>query len=116
MEGFFSRFRFFAENSLKAAVIDVRVPAFEEHQVTGCSPLTFFRAKSMPYFFAVALKGFDIAVGDLDVGNARVLLHKLPHGLLSPMLGIGFAFLHISSNFWIAFHGLLESRARLFPL
>ena len=31
----------------------------------------------------------NIAVGDLDVGNTRILLHKLPHGLF-PMRGFAF--------------------------
>ncbi len=67
---------------LKRCGQNVRVPALEKHKVVG-SPLTFFSEKSMPYFFAVLSKALIFAIGDFDVGNARVLLHKLFQGLLS---------------------------------
>ena len=66
---------------LKRCGHNVRVPAFEKHKVTGLFALNLFQRKIYVVFLRGTLKGFDIAVGDLDVGNPRILLHKLPHGL-----------------------------------
>ena len=68
---------------------NVRVPAFEKHKVTGLFALNLFQRKIYVVLLRGTLKGFDIAVGDLDVGNTRILLHKLPHGLF-PMRGFAF--------------------------
>lgn len=55
MEGFFSWESCFAENSLKAAVItSASRPLKNTRYRGGCVLLSFFRAKSMPYFLAVA--------------------------------------------------------------
>ena len=68
---------------------NVCVPAFEKHKVAGLLALNLFQRKIYVVFLRRTLKGFNIAVGDLDVGNTRVLLHKLPHGLF-PMRGLAF--------------------------
>ena len=51
-------------------------------------------------------------VGDLDVGNAGVVLHKLPKGLFAAVqLGLvtGYSFLHLVQHL---FHGLLQHPGR----
>ena len=71
---------------LKRCDHNVRVPAFEKHKVTGLFALNLFQRKIYVVLLRGTLKGFDIAVGDLDVGNTRILLHKLPHGLFPCLL------------------------------
>ena len=44
-------------------------------------PFQPLRKRRLRVLFRRTLKGFDIAVGDLDVGNVRALLHKLAQGL-----------------------------------
>ena len=51
-------------------------------------------------------KGPDVLVGDLDVGNAGVVFHKLPERLLAvPEWGIFLVILHICQHL---LHGLLQ--------
>ena len=51
-------------------------------------------------------KGPDILIRDLDVGNAGVVLHKLPERLLAvPELGIFLVLLHVCQHL---LHGLLQ--------
>ena len=54
---------------LKRCGHNVRVPAFEKHKVTGLFALNLFQRKIYVVFLRGTLKGFDIAVGDLDVGT-----------------------------------------------
>ena len=74
---------------LKSCGQHVSVAPFEKHKVTGLFALNLFQRKIYVVLLRGTLKGFDIAVGDLDVGNTRILLHKLPHGLF-PMRGFAF--------------------------
>ena len=49
-------------------------------------------------------KSPDVLIGDLDVGNAGVVLHQLPDGLLSVVqLGLvaGHALLHLVQHFFV---------------
>ena len=87
----------------------IGVPALEEHQVTGMlAGSVLLQRKIQAVLLRRGRKGPDILIRDLDVGNAGVVLHKLPEGLLSVVqLGLvaGHSFLHLVQHF---FHGLLQ--------
>ena len=70
----------------------VGIAGFEEYQVFGrldCA--VFFDRKIHAVLAGHALKGFDIAVGNLNIGYARVLLDKLLDALLAVGNFRGFA-------------------------
>ena len=63
---------------LKGCGQHVRVPPLEENKVTGRGfRCVLFQRKVDTVLFRRTLKGFDIALGNLNVGNTRVLLHEL---------------------------------------
>ena len=63
---------------------NVGIPALEEHQVAGyIAAGVLFQREVNAVLLGGDGKGPDVLVGDLDVGNAGVVLHKLPEGLLS---------------------------------
>ncbi len=88
---------------------NVGIPALEEHQVAGyLAAGVLFQREVNAVFLGGGGKGPDVLVGDLDVGNAGVVLHQLPEGLLAVVqftLVVGHAFLHLVQHF---FHGLLQ--------
>ena len=88
---------------------NVGIPALEEHQVAGyLAAGVLFQSKVNAVLLGGGGKGPDVLVGDLDVGNAGVVLHQLPEGLLAVVqftLVVGHAFLHLVQHF---FHGLLQ--------
>ena len=88
---------------------DIGIPALEKHQVAGyLAAGVLFQSEVNTVLLGGGGKGPDILVGDLDVGNAGVVLHQLPEGLLTVVqLGLvaGHALLHLVQHF---FHGLLQ--------
>lgn len=88
---------------------DVGIPALKEHQIAGnLAAGVLFQRKINAVLLGGGGKGTDVLIGDLDVGNAGVVLHKLPEGLLAVVqLGLvaGHSFLHLVQHF---FHGLLQ--------
>ena len=88
---------------------DVGIPALKEHQIAGnLAAGVLFQRKVNAVLLGGGGKGTDVLIGDLDVGNASVVLHKLPEGLLAVVqLGLvaGHSFLHLVQHF---FHGLLQ--------
>ena len=91
---------------------DVGIPPLEEHQVAGyLAASILFQCEVNAVFLGGGGKGPDVLVGDLDVGNAGVVLHKLPESLLSMVqldLVAGHSFLHLVQHF---FHSLLQHPA-----
>ena len=88
---------------------DVGIPPLEKHQVAGyLAAGVFFQRKVNTVLLGGGGKDPDVLVGDLDVGNAGVVLHQLPEGLLSVVqLGLmaSHSFLHLVQHF---FSGLLQ--------
>ena len=88
---------------------DVGIPALKEHQIAGnLAAGVLFQRKVNAVLLGGGGKGTDVLIGDLDVGNAGVVLQKLPEGLLAVVqLGLvaGHYFLHLVQHF---FHGLLQ--------
>ena len=88
---------------------DVGIPALEEHQVAGdLAAGVLFQCEVNAVLLGGGRKGPDVLVGDLDIGNASVVLHQLPEGLLSVVqLGLvtSHSFLHLVQHL---FHGLLQ--------
>ena len=88
---------------------DVGIPALEEHQIARyLSAGVLFQREVNTVLLGGGGKDPDVLVDDLDVGNAGVVLHKLPEGLLAVVqLGLAAAhsFLHLVQYF---FHGLLQ--------
>ena len=88
---------------------NVGIPALEEHQIARyLAAGVLFQCEVNAVLLGGGRKGPDVLVGDLDVGNAGVVLHQLPEGLLAVVqLGLvaGHSFLHLVQHF---FHGLLQ--------
>lgn len=85
----------------------VGIPALEEHQVSGMlAGGVLLQSKIQAVLLRRGRKGPDILIRDLDVGNAGVVLHKLPERLLAvPKLRIFPVLLHIRQHL---LHGLLQ--------
>ena len=62
----------------------VRVPALEEHQVTGMlAGGVLLQSKIQAVLLRRGRKGLDVLVRDLDIGDAGIVLHQLPEGLFA---------------------------------
>jgi len=97
---------------LKSCGQHVSVAPFEKHKVAGRAfRRVLFQRKVDTVLFRRTLKGFDIALGNLNVGNARVLLHKLLQSLFA-LRRFVFLLLHLCKQ---RFHSLLKRLRGQFP-
>ena len=85
----------------------IGVPALEEYQVPGMfAGGVLLQSKIQTVLLRRGRKDPDVLIRDLDIGNAGVVLHKLPERLLAvPELWIILVLLHIRQHL---LHGLLQ--------